>query len=165
MPQPTGLKPFSCPACRRGMVVEACVPYDVTIRDRVYAVPDAEVWQCDSCGEIFFAPGQGDALQRKAADAARPELGLLTGKEIADFRKSLSLTQAELERVMGVPPKTVARWEIGSVLQSCAADRFLRVLISHPFLIAELLSEEDRGDESGGAPPKPQRRARTAKAV
>jgi putative zinc finger/helix-turn-helix YgiT family protein len=147
------------------MVVEACIPYDVTIRDRVYAVPDAEVWQCDSCGEIFFAPGQGDALQRKAADAARPELGLLTGKEIADFRKSLGLTQAELERAMGVPEKTVARWEIGSVLQSCAADRFLRVLISHPFLVAELLGEEDRGDESGGAPPKPQRRARAAKAV
>lgn len=81
-------KPFGCPVCRRGMVVEACIPYDVTIRDRVYTVPDAEVMQCDACGDIFFAPGQGDALQRKAADAARPELGLLTGREITDFRKS-----------------------------------------------------------------------------
>ena len=154
MVQSTRLKPFRCIVCGRGMVVEACIPYDVTIRDRVYAVPDAEVWQCDSCGEIFFAPGQGDALQRKAADAARPELGLLTGKEIADFRKSLGLTQAELERAMGVPEKTVARWEIGSVLQSCAADRFLRVLISHPSLVAELLAAEECAGDPGCAAPR-----------
>ena len=147
------------------MVVEACIPYDVTIRDRVYTVLDAEVMQCDSCGDIFFAPGQGDALQRKAADAARPELGLLTGWEIADFRKSLSLTQAELERAMGVPPKTVARWEIGSVLQSRAADRFLKVLITHPALVAELLAAEEVSSGSGHASPEPAGRARSAKAT
>jgi putative zinc finger/helix-turn-helix YgiT family protein len=147
------------------MVVQVCIPYEVTIRDRVYTVPDADVAQCDVCGDIFFAPGQSDALQRKGADAARPELGLLTGKEIADFRKSLSLTQAELERAMGVPPKTVARWEIGSVLQSCAADRFLRVLISHPSLVAELLAAEEASSESDRVSMKPTRRARSAKAV
>ena len=60
-----------------------------------------------------------------------------------DFRKSLRLTQAQLERAMGIPPKTLARWEIGTVLQSCAADRFLRVLMAHPELVAELLAQDD----------------------
>lgn len=137
------IKPFECPICLKGTIREACIPYDVPIRERIYTVPDADVLQCDACGEIFFAPGQGDALQRKAADAARPELGLLTGKEIVDFRKSLRLTQAQLERAMAVPPKTLARWEIGAVLQSCAADRFLRVLMAHPELVAELLAQDE----------------------
>ena len=132
--------PFKCPMCQEGVVQQACISLDVPIRDRPYTVVDAEVMQCTACGEVFFAPGQGDALQRKAADMARPGLGLLTGKEIADFRKSLGLTQAQLERALAVPPKTVARWEIGSVIQSCAADRFLRVLIAHPELVTELLA-------------------------
>ena len=139
---PKKIDPFGCPSCLEGTVRDARVALDVPIRERVYNVPDAEAMQCDVCGEVFFAPGQGDALQRKAADAARPEIGLVTGKEIADFRKSLGLTQARLEAAMAVPPKTVARWEIGSVLQSCAADRFLRVLMAHPELVAELLAED-----------------------
>lgn len=53
---------------------------------------------------------------------------------------------------MGVPPNTVARWEIGCVLQSCAADRFLRVLIAHPALLAELLDPEGWGVEPDEAP-------------
>jgi putative zinc finger/helix-turn-helix YgiT family protein len=137
------IEPFECPVCLKGTVRNACIPLDVPIRDRQYTVPDASVMQCDSCDEIFFAPGQSDAVQRKAADAVRPELGLLTGKTIADFRTSLGLTQAQLEKAMAVPPKTVARWEIGSVLQSCAADRFLRVLMAHPELVAELLAQGD----------------------
>jgi putative zinc finger/helix-turn-helix YgiT family protein len=137
------IEPFKCPICLRGTVRDACVALDVPIRERVYSVPDADAMRCDACGELFFAPGQGDALQRKAADTARPQLGLLTGKAIADFRTSLGLTQAQLEKAMAVPPKTVARWEIGSVLQSCAADRFLRVLMAHPELVAELLAQGD----------------------
>ena len=137
------IEPFECPICLKGTIRDACIPFDIPIRERVYTVPDADVMQCDACGEVFLAPGQGDAVQRKAADAARPELGLLTGKEIVDFRKSLGLSQAELERAMAVPPKTLARWEIGSVLQSCAADRFLRVLMTHPELVAELLAQDE----------------------
>ena len=145
------LDPFDCPVCLKGTVVDACIPLDVTVRDQVCTVPDAKVMQCDSCGDIFFAPGQSDAVQRKAADAVRPGMGLLTGKEIADFRKGLRLSQAELERAMGVPPKTLARWEIGSVLQSRAADRFLRVLMAHPSLVAELITEDDAHGRSARA--------------
>jgi putative zinc finger/helix-turn-helix YgiT family protein len=99
--------------------------------------------RCDSCGEVFFAPGQSDALQRAASDVARAEMGLVTGAEIARFRASRGLTQAQLEAALDVPAKTVARWEIGSVLQSRAADRFLRVLRAHPELVGELLNGSD----------------------
>jgi putative zinc finger/helix-turn-helix YgiT family protein len=117
----------------------------VSFRDQAYTVPEVEALHCDSCGEVFFAPGQSDALQRAASDLARRAMGLVTGAEIAGFRTSQGLTQAEFEAALGVPPKTVARWEIGSVLQSRAADRFLRVLIAHPALVKELPTLADSG--------------------
>lgn len=140
-----------CPACGTRTLQKARVPYEVTFRDRAYTVPDAEVMQCESCGEIFFAPGQSDALQRAASDRARKEMGLLTGTEIASFRNTLGLTQTRLETALGVPAKTVARWEVGSVLQSRAADRFLRLLIAHSELLTELLRERDNEATAVGA--------------
>ena len=137
-----GFQPFQCPVCRLGTVEYARVPYEVHFRGQTELVNDAEVMRCAVCEEILFAPGQSDALQRRAADAFRPRVGLLTGRQIVDFRGTLGLTQARLETAMGVPPKTVARWEIGSVIQSCAADRFLRVLIAHPELVTELLAQD-----------------------
>jgi putative zinc finger/helix-turn-helix YgiT family protein len=134
---------FACPVCATGTVLCARIPYDVAFRGRDYQVPSAEVMLCDSCAEVFFAPGQSDALQRIASDIARVDMGLVPGAEIVQFRKALGLTQAELEEAIGVPAKTVARWEIGSVLQSRAADRFLRLLMAHPALVAELLEREE----------------------
>jgi putative zinc finger/helix-turn-helix YgiT family protein len=132
------VRDVTCPVCTTGVLRTARVPYEVTFRDCAYTVPDAEVTRCDSCGEVFFAPGQSDALQRTASDMARRGMDLLTGTEIARFRSTLRLTQAQLETALGVPAKTVARWEVGSVLQSRAADRFLRLLIAHPELVEEL---------------------------
>jgi len=133
-----GLESFRCPACGTGTVREARVPYTVKFRGSEYEVEDAEVMLCSDCEEIYFAPGQSDALQRRAADKAREDMGLLTGHEIAAFRRTQGLTQAELEGALGVPPKTVARWEIGTVLQSRCPDTFLRLLMRHSELIDEL---------------------------
>ncbi len=139
---------FACPVCAAGSVRRARIPHDVAFRGRTYLVPSAEVMRCDSCAEVFFAPGQSDALQRIGSDIARAEMGLVPGAEIVQFRKALGLTQAELEAAMGVPAKTVARWEIGSVLQSRAADRFLEMLMSHPGLVEELLERERTAAEA-----------------
>ena len=129
---------FDCPFCDGGTDAKTQAPYQVEFRGKEYLVPDADVMACDHCGEVFFAPGQSDALQRRASDMAREDMGLVTGAQIAAFRKKHGLTQAVLERAIGAPPKSVARWEIGSVLQSRTVDTFLRLLISHPELLEEL---------------------------
>lgn len=144
------LPPFRCPMCDRGTVSAGKVPYAVTFRGKDYQIPDADVMACSECGEVFFAPGQSDALQRRASDLARQDMGLLTGAEIAAFRKGQGLTQAQFERALKAPPKTVARWEIGTVLQPHAVNTFLRVLIAHPELLAELL--EDAGETVPASP-------------
>ena len=131
--------PFKCPYCDTGIMRPAKVPYEMTFRGKSYTIPDADVMACDKCGEFVFAPGQSDALQRRASDLARKDMGLLTGAEIAAFRKQHGLTQSELERVLGAPRKSVARWEIGSVLQSKTVDTFLRLLMTRPDLLYDLL--------------------------
>ena len=66
-----------------------------------------------------------------------------------DFIEPLGLTQADLERQLGVSTGTVGRWERGEVLQSRMADNFMRVLWDHPELIAEsgVVAREKRGPD------------------
>jgi HTH-type transcriptional regulator / antitoxin MqsA len=87
---------------------------------------------CTSCGEVFLAPGETDRLLRAAADQVRHEENLLASSEIVALRKSLGLTQAQFEQMLGVGPKTVVRWERGTVFQNSATDMLLRVLRDVP---------------------------------
>jgi HTH-type transcriptional regulator/antitoxin MqsA len=87
---------------------------------------------CDSCGEVFLAPGETDRVLRAAADQVRQEENLLASSEIIALRKSLGLTQAQFEQMLGVGPKTVVRWERGTVFQNAATDMLLRVLGAVP---------------------------------
>jgi len=68
----------------------------------------------------------------------RAARGLLTPDEIRDLRRSLGVAQAALERLLGVGPKTVVRWEKGTVFQSATADRLMRLLIAKPELVSLL---------------------------
>jgi len=65
----------------------------------------------------------------------RAHEGLLSPQEIRAIRERLGYTQAQLEQVLAVGPKTVVRWEKGTVRQSRLADRFLRTLAAYPHAI------------------------------
>jgi HTH-type transcriptional regulator/antitoxin MqsA len=114
----------------------------------VLVQPRAAYEHCTACGEDLIPAGELDALFRQAVSAERTEWGLLTSEEIVDLRLGLNLTQARLEAVLGVGPKTVTRWENGTVRQSRIADTFMRVLRAHPELVDEAagaVAREDRG--------------------
>ncbi len=49
-------------------------------------------------------------------------------QEIRDVRKRLGLTQHAFEKLLGVGPKTVVRWERGTVFQNRSTDSLLRVI-------------------------------------
>jgi HTH-type transcriptional regulator/antitoxin MqsA len=58
---------------------------------------------------------------------------LLTApQEIRDLRKRLGLTQHAFEKLLGVGPKTVLRWEKGTVFQNRSTDSLLRVIDAVP---------------------------------
>lgn len=120
----------TCPVCG-GSVRHVRESQDVRIGTRSVSV-DAEVLKCADCEEVFLAPSQMDELQRRASETIRRAEGLMMPEEIRELRESFRYTQAEFEHLLGVGPKTVVRWERGTVFQNAATDTLLRVLANVP---------------------------------
>ncbi|HEX6369137.1 MAG TPA: type II toxin-antitoxin system MqsA family antitoxin [Longimicrobium sp.] len=102
----------------------------VTYLDRFY--------RCGGCEETFYSREMLRESHRRATAVIRAEDGLLAPDEIVGLRKKYGLTQAQLERLIGAGPKTVVRWERGTVAQNKTADTLLRVLLDHPDVVAGL---------------------------
>ena len=100
--------------------------------------------QCQGeCREIYFGPGEADDVSRRAAEIARTDSGLLTPQEIRDIRDQHDLTQQQLEQLLNVGPKTVVRWEKGTVVQNAATDTLLRLLRDVPAAYRHLRRARD----------------------
>jgi putative zinc finger/helix-turn-helix YgiT family protein len=91
-----------------------------------------ELTACSSCGERYYTYEQSVASSRARAGALRHHAGLLAPADIRAFREREGLTQAQLEDRLGTGAKTVVRWERGTVCQSKAADRLLRLFMANP---------------------------------
>lgn len=116
----------TCHVCD-GDAIPTSEEREYTIGRRSAVVRD-EFMRCPVCAEEFYLPGQMDAVQRRASAAIRDEEGLLLPEEIRAIREGLGLSQADFERLLGVGPKTVVRWEKGTVFQNKATDALLRLL-------------------------------------
>lgn len=128
-----------CPMCA-GHVSRVTGQHTVNCGNRQIQVT-ASLQQCASCGEVFFAPGELSELQKAASQVARSQEGLLMPEEVKSIRMKLGLSQSQLEKLIGTGPKTVIRWEKGTVFQSKVADTLLRLLDSLPSAV-EFLSKE-----------------------
>jgi HTH-type transcriptional regulator/antitoxin MqsA len=91
-----------------------------------------EYMQCTACGEVYFLPGQMQALQKAAATRIREEEGLLAPEEILALREEMGISQASFEILLGVGEKTAGRWERGTVFQSRAVDTLIRTMREMP---------------------------------
>ncbi|HET7459625.1 MAG TPA: type II TA system antitoxin MqsA family protein [Longimicrobium sp.] len=110
---------------------------EVRAGDRTVTV-EGEFMQCVECGERFYRAGQMREFQRAAAELVRREEGLLAPSDILGFRERYSLSQAALEHLINAGPKTVGRWERGTVSPSGPADTLLRELIDSPALVRKV---------------------------
>lgn len=128
-----------CYACG-GRIVHVTGDVKVRFRDRTVVVPDVAHEACEACGERLFSLDEAEQLQRSAAEVVRAEQSLLTGEAIKSWRTERSLTQEDLEHLLGVGAKTVTRWERGLVFQSSTADRLLRVAMRFPSVFRALQS-------------------------
>ncbi|GAV31941.1 MAG: type II toxin-antitoxin system MqsA family antitoxin [Coriobacteriia bacterium] len=131
--------PKKCAECG-GEVVLSTAPIEIEVRGELVRVPGIEHAVCASCGEEYLSLDAAELLQKEAVRRVRTTRGLLTPEEIRSLRHSLALSQADLEKLLGVGPKTVVRWEKGTVFQSATADRLMRLIAAHPELVAELRS-------------------------
>ena len=121
-----------CPQCGARWLLPARQSREVVADDGVRLTYADELTACLSCGERYYKHQQSLASSRARAAVLRKHAGLLTPDEIRAFRERHRLTQAQLEALLGTGPKTVVRWEKGTVCQSRAADRLLRLLIVNP---------------------------------
>lgn len=151
-----------CHVCGRH-ATSVRTPIEIRVRKRAATV-NAERMRCDDCGAEFYLPGQMSAAQNAAADRMRAEDGLLAPHQVREIRERFALTQAQMETLLGVGPKTVVRWERGHVFQNSATDALLRVITAVPAAAAYLAARRGvalRG-VSLGATPSPQQIDRPA---
>lgn len=110
---------------------------------------EQESYRCPECGERWLTAVQLDESNREASRLIRQREGLLQAAEIRAIRTELGLSQAELEKLLGVGPKTVVRWERGSIFQNTATDTLLRSIAEVPALAEHLAAR--RGVELRGS--------------
>ena len=80
-----------------------------------------------TCRECDFRYTDSDAEVARHEAVCRHH-ALMTPREIAELRKGLSLSRAQLADLAGVGSASLARWERGEVLQNRANDRLLYLL-------------------------------------
>lgn len=122
----------TCVNCETGTAREVVEDRTVLLNGAPLSVSADRFMKCDSCGEEYFTDEQSRLHARKVNDARRRAERLLIGEEIQLLRRSLMLTQAELEEALGVARKTVVRWENGTAVQSKAVDDVLRLIALDP---------------------------------
>lgn len=136
--------PKTCAAC--GGAIEVCTEtVAVELRGVTTQVDGVEHGRCRGCGEVYLTLDGANAVQTEAARRLRRARGLLAPEEIRAIRTSLGLTQAGFERLLGTGPKTLVRWEKGTVFQSATADKLMRLLAARPELAALLERDEGGG--------------------
>ena len=134
---------MTCAVCNSEKVKKVRKKFAATYNQTPISIPSAEMYECASCGERFFTPGQAKAVSLAVKSQARAQAGLLGPKEIVAIRQQLGLSQNELERLFGLGSKVVTRWETGRVVQSKAADVALRLLALDPQNLKRLRLRRD----------------------
>lgn len=124
--------PWRCPKCLKREVYAATLrDYSTRVKHdgRVHDVMVGEltVAKCRACGEAVFSNETDEQISR----ALRDQLGLLQPEQIRELRGS-RFTQQGLADLLGTAPETISRWETGTVIQSRAMDKFLRLFLTVP---------------------------------
>jgi HTH-type transcriptional regulator/antitoxin MqsA len=128
---------MNCMRCS-GEYEEVTEPVTLRVQGRTVTA-DRTALRCPACGDTVASLQHAAELQRRVGAAIREKEGLLQPGEIEALRTALGLNKAHFERLLGTGPKTVVRWEGGTVFQSKTADRLMRAVRDVPG-VAEYLA-------------------------
>ena len=123
---------ITCASCDSEKVRKVRRNYATKYNQVPISIKDAEMYECSTCGERFFTPGQARTVSITTKNQVRQAQGLLSAEAIVEVRRRLGLSQTDLEELFGLGEKVVTRWETGRVVQSKAADVALRLLDMDP---------------------------------
>lgn len=108
-----------------------------------------DLYRCPECDEAWYTPDQMDRAQQLAAAEIREAEGLLAPDAIRGIRDALDLSQADFERLLGFGPKTVGRWERGTVIPNASSDLLIRLVGSFPEVVRFLAGRVDASRRPG----------------
>lgn len=128
----------TCAVCDSEKVKKIRRKFEARYNQTPVVIENAEMYQCESCGEEFFTAEQSRELSRQIKSRVREEAGLLSPERIVEIRRNLRLSQTELEELFGLGEKVVTRWENGRVVQGRTADVALRLLEMEPAVLPKL---------------------------
>ncbi len=152
---------YTCPQCGDNAVTTFTHRHTFSYGSGESAVDltiDLPVRRCGSCAVTFL----DDEAERLKHDAVCHHFGVLTPAEIRRIRDSHGMTRAAFAEVTGLGEATLNRWENGTMIQTLANDRYLRLLAS-PATMQRLKSFASAGWSSVTASPVDGRRFRCLK--
>lgn len=117
---------MNCPN-GHGKMALRCIRKKMKFRGVNIIVP-LEQYVCPVCDLEASTVDQTASVQKEISDAYRKASNLLTGKEIVEKRKNLTLTQEALAKKMNVGIASIKRWE-GGTIQSKSMDQALRIAL------------------------------------
>ena len=135
-----------CMNCGKHEVCEEVGSFVVEYSGKKDTIEDHRM-RCHACGNISYRGSQISAHELAVAAKSRDLGGLLSAKELENTRKKYSLTQREMEMLLGTGPKTWIRWERGKVVQSKLADTVIRQVAADPRLAGNLMRQAGIANE------------------
>ena len=119
--------PWRCPHCREKAVRPVSTSYHAEVKHdgslHAFAIPELKIPTCENCKEQLFSKSVDDQITA----GLRHHLGILSPSEIRDHLQKLGLAQRVVASHLGIAEATISRWMTGTVVQSIALDRFLRL--------------------------------------
>ena len=128
-----------CAACGSHAVSERVAAVKHVVGRREVVIDNDRHLHCSACGNVSYRGVMLDENQQAIAAKIRTEDGLLTLDELKAVRLKYGFTQAEMEKLLTIGPKTWGRWERGKVVQSNAADEMIRQLAKNPDVLRDLM--------------------------
>ena len=142
-----------CPICSEKLQTETnksiIVKYKTSNGVKDILVKNISRSCCPHCGEIFYNKEEVENYEiqlEKALETMRKCNGLLTAQEIKNIRKKYDLTQVQLEKLLDIGPKNVAKWETYRSNQSKNIDKILRIMDKDICFFVKLLLQERLDD-------------------
>lgn len=124
--------PWRCTDCGKDAVNPVLVDRTVQIKYegalQSVRVPQLPISRCENCDAVLEDTRTEEAIHL----ALRKQLGLLSPAEIRTAREELGLTQEQLAERNSFAAESLSRWETGSVIQSRAYDKLLRLYFGSP---------------------------------
>jgi len=144
-------KEILCPMCKKHAAIVLKEKATIIIKGENIEY-DETVYFCSTLGEddedaYFIPPKVMNENLLKANNAYRKLKGLLTSKEIVDFRSKYDLSQVELSRLLGWGDVTISRYE-SKAIQDSTYDNELRLIMDNPLMLLKNLEKNKRSFEN-----------------